>query len=128
MIRFEHQGADGSFGIEYRFDFPGDSLPPHGHTATDAHSVQCLKGRVGVSVVWRDSFGNSRGTSRVLTAGELYVIDWWHEHWITALDPESVTFHRFLNGQPDEYKRFTAEQRAGIFTYGGNRNAADDST
>ncbi len=111
-VHFKHLFRDRIYGCEYSFDEVGDTIPPHRHVEHmefTAHSVECLSGRVGVSVI----DGPSRGHVVVLRQLDSYALDYWLEHWITALEAGSVVFHPFIHGQPEAHKAMSDSELTG---------------
>ena len=115
-VTYKHEWRGADYCQVNHFDKTGDTIPPHVHTEKAyAHNVTCLKGSVGVAVAYRNGWGQSHGTTRVLLPGETFNLDWWELHWITALEPDSETSHKYINGQPDIYRTLPASELVGEY-------------
>ncbi len=87
------------FAMLYVFEQRGDTLGLHTHNADEHHNVACLAGRVQVTVVGGQHWELIPGMDMALKIGE--------PHEVTALEPGTVSLHRYPTGKPRAYAQIT---------------------
>ena len=111
MIRFRHVDMTElarNYGVFYFFEKVGDALPPHIHPPEEDHTVLVLQGRAIVRYP----------TMAVeLAPGESFMVDGRIRHSVAALEPNTATFHGYVNGRPSFYDGLAKDNFEG--TLGG---------
>lgn len=101
--------ASERFAILYVFEERGDSLGMHRHElAGEQHEVRCLAGRAQVMVQ-----GGGRFELKALEDCPVPLLGMLHE--VTALEPGTVTLHRYPLGMPHGYETLPASERSVVF-------------
>jgi quercetin dioxygenase-like cupin family protein len=103
MIHQLHVKSGDVFGIKYTFQYRGEGIPMHRHDVTHAHNVTVLLGSIVL-------YGSEGSNPIKATAGDVIEFDWSQPHEIAALEPNTVIFNQFLNGQPEGYDRLPPEE------------------
>lgn len=99
------------FGFRYLFEKAGDGLRKHKHAAETAHNIIVLRGSVAVNVE-----GES---SRILLQGTVYDFAWTRDHYVVALEPNSMVLNLNLFGIPDGYRDLPSAELSAEFDING---------
>lgn len=106
-LHFQHQIRAEGFGVRYTFDEIGDGIPRHSHDPETEHSVFVESGAVKV-------YGPH--VRAYVYAGGLLRFDSSQPHEIMAIEPRTVIFNRFENGEPASYQDLPPHERGGSYT------------
>lgn len=99
--------SGGLFGFHYLFEQAGDGLRKHVHTDETAHNVIVLLGSVAVNITGEPS--------KILRQGNVFDFDWTREHYLVALEPNSLVLSLMLFGIPAGYKDLPETELHGVF-------------
>jgi len=104
-MRFDHYKSGDLYGIRYHFERVGERLNWHLHDRATAHNMVVMRGSV--------KFQTNEET-KVVEAGEIFDFNWYQEHSIVSLDPDTVIFNILLYGEPEEYRRMPEAEKHGV--------------
>jgi hypothetical protein len=100
MIRWNTEFRDGP-GVRYEFENAGERLREHQHRdPITEHNVACLE--------------VLNGEEHLVQAGEVFDFDSSQPHDVVAKIPNTITFHRYINGPPPDYLNPAPEYQSGV--------------
>jgi hypothetical protein len=98
MSTIQNQFRDGDvFGFRYVFEQAGDGVRTRAPYREAAHSILVVSGSVSI-----DAEGEA---SRTVLQGHACDFDGSQEHYITALEPNTMALNLMIFDQPESYKR-----------------------
>lgn len=93
------------------FEKAGDGLPKHAHAEATAHNIMVLFGSVAVNVA-----GES---SKIVEQGTVLDFDWAKEHYVIALEPNTVILNLLLHGTSEDYRDVSTGDLTGVYDING---------
>ena len=98
MSTLQSHYRDGDvFGFRYTFEQAGDGVRTLVHIVGAAHSVLVLSGSVSINVEGE--------ASKTVLQGHACNFEWSREHYLIALEPNTVVLNLMIFDQPESYKR-----------------------